>query len=159
MEASSMAASVSNWETLISIQLTSSWTYFHLIKMVSLLYGCLLVSFHPAITCHTGAAWMTGLTSSDDETRQYSLESSPFGQLLAMLSTSVVWRRSLMTDRLLRLLSLISLSLPDTSVVASLHQNQQLQQQQQQQRNYSEGVRMRDLERRELHSSLAAQMQ
>ena len=46
---------------------------------------------------------------SDEETRHMSLEASPFGQLLALLSSSVVRRSSILTDRLLRLLSLISL--------------------------------------------------
>ena len=66
----------------------------------------------------------------------------------------VVRRSSLLTDRLLRLLSLISLGLPDTSVASLTSAAQQ-----QQQRRHSEGVRMRDWERRELHSSLAAQLQ
>ena len=108
-----------------------------------------LARTHSSAASHGTASTTPG---ADDETRHYSLESSPFGQLLAMLSSSVVRRSSLLTDRLLRLLSLISLGLPDSSAVTSV-------QQQQQQRRHSEGVRMRDWERRELHSSLAAQLQ
>jgi len=44
-----------------------------------------------------------------------SFEASPFGQLIMMLSYPFIRRSSLLTDRLLRLLSLISLGIPDTS--------------------------------------------
>lgn len=133
-----------------------------------------LARTHSSATSHGASSSSTG---AEEETRHLSLESSPFGQLLALLSSSVVRRSSLLTDRLLRLLSLISLGifydkvqakqspkikeidlgLPDSSAVAS-----QQHQQQQQQRRHSEGVRMRDWERRELHASAmnpAAQQQ
>lgn len=50
-------------------------------------------------------------TTSPPETESLSLESSPFGQLLKMLSSPVVHRSPLLMDKLLRLLSLISISL------------------------------------------------
>uniref|UniRef100_A0A3P8ZUI9 E3 ubiquitin-protein ligase HUWE1 n=1 Tax=Esox lucius TaxID=8010 RepID=A0A3P8ZUI9_ESOLU len=47
------------------------------------------------------------------EGAQYSLEASPLGQLMNMLSHPVIRRSSLLTEKLLRLLSLISIALPD----------------------------------------------
>uniref|UniRef100_A0A674AEY3 E3 ubiquitin-protein ligase HUWE1 n=1 Tax=Salmo trutta TaxID=8032 RepID=A0A674AEY3_SALTR len=49
----------------------------------------------------------------DAEGAQYSLEASPLGQLMNMLSHPVIRRSSLLTEKLLRLLSLISIALPD----------------------------------------------
>ncbi|XP_067140217.1 E3 ubiquitin-protein ligase HUWE1 isoform X2 [Centruroides vittatus] len=49
----------------------------------------------------------------DDDTKYQSFEASPMAQLISMLSHPVVKRSSLLTDRLLRLLALISLALPD----------------------------------------------
>ncbi|TRY66469.1 hypothetical protein DNTS_005364 [Danionella cerebrum] len=52
----------------------------------------------------------------------FSLEASPLGQLMNMLSHPVIRRSSLLTEKLLRLLSLISIALPDnkaTEVPAS----------------------------------------
>lgn len=65
-----------------------------------------LARTHSSATTHGAASSSSG---AEEETRHLSLESSPFGQLLALLSSSVVRRSSLLTDRLLRLLSLISL--------------------------------------------------
>jgi E3 ubiquitin-protein ligase HUWE1 len=67
-----------------------------------------LARTHSGATTHGAASAATG---AEEEIRHISLESSPFGQLLALLSSSVVRRSSLLTDRLLRLLSLISLGL------------------------------------------------
>ncbi|KAK7044038.1 E3 ubiquitin-protein ligase huwe1, partial [Halocaridina rubra] len=53
--------------------------------------------------------------SNDEEQRVTSLESSALGQLIQQLAHPVVRRSSLLTDRLLRLLALISLGLPETS--------------------------------------------
>lgn len=47
------------------------------------------------------------------EGAQLSLEASPLGQLMNMLSHPVIRRSSLLTEKLLRLLSLISIALPD----------------------------------------------
>ncbi|MED6257408.1 E3 ubiquitin-protein ligase huwe1 [Ataeniobius toweri] len=47
------------------------------------------------------------------EGSQFSLETSPLGQLMNMLSHPVIRRSSLLTEKLLRLLSLISIALPD----------------------------------------------
>nr|DBA13759.1 TPA: hypothetical protein GDO54_017098 [Pyxicephalus adspersus] len=47
------------------------------------------------------------------ESLQCSLETSPLGQLMNMLSHPVIRRSSLLTEKLLRLLSLISIALPD----------------------------------------------
>lgn len=51
-------------------------------------------------------------TSEDSNTFQF--DTSPFGQLLSMLSSPVIRRSSILTDKLLRLLSLISVGQPDT---------------------------------------------
>ena len=50
----------------------------------------------------------------DEEQRVTTLEASPLGQLIQQLAHPVVRRSSLLTDRLLRLLALISLGLPET---------------------------------------------
>uniref|UniRef100_A0A7N8WS29 E3 ubiquitin-protein ligase HUWE1 n=1 Tax=Mastacembelus armatus TaxID=205130 RepID=A0A7N8WS29_9TELE len=51
--------------------------------------------------------------SAEAEGGQFSLETSPLGQLMNMLSHPVIRRSSLLTEKLLRLLSLISIALPD----------------------------------------------
>ncbi|XP_011943522.1 PREDICTED: E3 ubiquitin-protein ligase HUWE1 isoform X10 [Cercocebus atys] len=53
---------------------------------------------------------------SEGETSPYSLEASPLGQLMNMLSHPVIRRSSLLTEKLLRLLSLISIALPENKV-------------------------------------------
>ena len=50
---------------------------------------------------------------AEAEGAQFSLEASPLGQLMNMLSHPVIRRSSLLTEKLLRLLSLISIALPD----------------------------------------------
>ncbi|XP_011381734.1 E3 ubiquitin-protein ligase HUWE1 isoform X13 [Pteropus vampyrus] len=55
-------------------------------------------------------------TGSEGETSPYSLEASPLGQLMNMLSHPVIRRSSLLTEKLLRLLSLISIALPENKV-------------------------------------------
>ncbi|XP_033745348.1 E3 ubiquitin-protein ligase HUWE1-like isoform X3 [Pecten maximus] len=52
-------------------------------------------------------------SNTEGEANFYSFESSPLGQLMLMLSHPVVKRSQLLTDRLLRLLGLVSMSLPD----------------------------------------------
>lgn len=52
----------------------------------------------------------------DSEMGAYSLESSTFSQLLSMLSSNVINRSPQLTDKLLRLLSLITLGLPEMPV-------------------------------------------
>lgn len=54
-------------------------------------------------------------SSQGDTSAGASFESSPLGQLVAMLSHPVVKRSSVLTDRLLRLLALIALGLSDLS--------------------------------------------
>ncbi|XP_046529085.1 E3 ubiquitin-protein ligase HUWE1 isoform X6 [Equus quagga] len=54
--------------------------------------------------------------SGEGETSPYSLEASPLGQLMNMLSHPVIRRSSLLTEKLLRLLSLISIALPENKV-------------------------------------------
>ncbi len=49
----------------------------------------------------------------EDDVAVVTFETSPFGQLLSMLSSSVIRRSSVLTDKLLRLLSLISVGQPD----------------------------------------------
>ncbi|XP_061630934.1 E3 ubiquitin-protein ligase HUWE1 isoform X2 [Phyllopteryx taeniolatus] len=51
--------------------------------------------------------------NAETEGLQLSLETSPLGQLMNMLSHPVIRRSSLLTEKLLRLLSLISIALPD----------------------------------------------
>ncbi|XP_037101939.1 E3 ubiquitin-protein ligase HUWE1 isoform X8 [Syngnathus acus] len=51
--------------------------------------------------------------NAEAEGLQLSLETSPLGQLMNMLSHPVIRRSSLLTEKLLRLLSLISIALPD----------------------------------------------
>ncbi|XP_041093093.1 E3 ubiquitin-protein ligase HUWE1-like [Polyodon spathula] len=51
--------------------------------------------------------------AGESEGPQCSLEASPLGQLMNMLSHPVIRRSSLLTERLLRLLSLVSIALPD----------------------------------------------
>lgn len=51
----------------------------------------------------------------DAETEISSFDTSPLGQLMGMLSHPVVRRSQLLTDRLLRLLGLVSIGLPDVS--------------------------------------------
>jgi len=53
------------------------------------------------------------IKSEDDEAGNSALSFSAFGQLLSMLASPVIKRSSLLTDKLLRLLSLISLGQPD----------------------------------------------
>ncbi|XP_073669096.1 E3 ubiquitin-protein ligase HUWE1 isoform X4 [Paramisgurnus dabryanus] len=60
--------------------------------------------------------------AGETEGALFSLEASPLGQLMNMLSHPVIRRSSLLTEKLLRLLSLISIALPDnkaTEVPAS----------------------------------------
>uniref|UniRef100_A0A8C5R785 HECT-type E3 ubiquitin transferase n=1 Tax=Leptobrachium leishanense TaxID=445787 RepID=A0A8C5R785_9ANUR len=52
-------------------------------------------------------------SGAEGESSQGSLEASPLGQLMNMLSHPVIRRSSLLTEKLLRLLSLISIALPD----------------------------------------------
>jgi E3 ubiquitin-protein ligase HUWE1 len=53
--------------------------------------------------------------SDDDDGAATTFDTSPFGQLLTMLSSHVVRRSSVLTDKLLRLLSYISLGQPESS--------------------------------------------
>lgn len=53
--------------------------------------------------------------NNEEEQKITSLEASALGQLIQQLAHPVVRRSSLLTDRLLRLLALISLGLPETS--------------------------------------------
>ncbi|KAK2707710.1 E3 ubiquitin-protein ligase HUWE1-like [Artemia franciscana] len=69
-----------------------------------------------------------------------TFETSPFGQLFSMLSMPVVKRSALLTDRMLKALSLVSLGLPGSIAPSSRRQ---------------EG-RMRDWERREIQKQEAA---
>ncbi|CAG5120620.1 unnamed protein product, partial [Candidula unifasciata] len=55
------------------------------------------------------------ISASELETLATDYASSPLGQLMSMLNHPVVRRSQLLTDRLLRLLGLVSVSLPDSS--------------------------------------------
>ena len=61
----------------------------------------------------SSAAEAAASGESDDDSGALSFEHSPFGQLLGMLASPVIRRNSVLTDKLLRLLSLISLGQPD----------------------------------------------
>ena len=67
--------------------------------------------------------------NSDDDSGALSFEHSPFGQLLGMLASPVIRRNSVLTDKLLRLLSLISLGQPDILKNKKLQPEEQQQQQ------------------------------
>ncbi|XP_078678082.1 E3 ubiquitin-protein ligase HUWE1-like isoform X6 [Branchiostoma floridae x Branchiostoma belcheri] len=54
-----------------------------------------------------------GTSTSDGEQGGESLETSPLGLLLQMLAHPVIRRSSVLTDKLLRLLSLVSIALPE----------------------------------------------
>lgn len=49
-----------------------------------------------------------------------SFSESPFGQLISMLSFNIILKSTLLTDKLLRLLSFISIGLPDAVQIATL---------------------------------------
>ncbi|XP_068104390.1 E3 ubiquitin-protein ligase HUWE1 isoform X4 [Hyperolius riggenbachi] len=59
-------------------------------------------------------------SGGEAESLQCSLEASPLGQLMNMLSHPVIRRSSLLTEKLLRLLSLISIALPDNKLPDSV---------------------------------------
>ena len=61
----------------------------------------------------------TPLGLPESEGTQNSLETSPLGQLLNMLANSVIRRSPLLTEKLLRLLSLVSIALPDSGKATS----------------------------------------
>lgn len=61
---------------------------------------------------HSGS-FGSALSSDDDESKTPGFETSPLAQLIGLLDHQVVRRSSALTDRLLRLLALISLSLPE----------------------------------------------
>ena len=54
-------------------------------------------------------------TGTEAELQSTDYASSALGQLMSMLRQPVVRRSQMLTDRLLRLLGLISVSLPDTT--------------------------------------------
>lgn len=61
---------------------------------------------------HSGS-FGSALSSDDDEPKTLAFETSPLAQLIGLLAHQAVRRSSALTDRLLRLLALISLSLPE----------------------------------------------
>lgn len=61
--------------------------------------------------------------ATEDESRVYGFESSPLAQLIGLLAHPVVLRSSVLTDRLLRLLALISLALPEPKSNAKMKTN------------------------------------
>merc|ERR1719481_1015428 len=85
--------SVEFWETLLKLD-RESW---------SSKKGKSVVRSHSSVS----------IKSDEDELGNSSIAFSAFGQLLSMLASPVIKRSSLLTDKLLRLLSLISLGQPD----------------------------------------------
>ena len=68
---------------------------------------------HVAIHSASRSHFSVSIESEDNESGSSALSFSAFGQLLSMLASPVIKRSSLLTDKLLRLLSLISLGQPD----------------------------------------------
>ena len=81
------------WETLLKLDLQSSSRK-----------GKSVVRSHSNVS---------SFKTDDDDSSVVPFDMSPFGQLLSMLASPVVRRSSLLTDKLLRLLSLISVGQPD----------------------------------------------
>ena len=68
----------------------------------------------------SGASDAASGANTEDDQGQISFENTPFGQLLGMLSSPVIRRNSVLTDKLLRLLSLISIvQQPDIMAAAA----------------------------------------
>ncbi|XP_061178702.1 E3 ubiquitin-protein ligase HUWE1-like [Saccostrea echinata] len=59
-------------------------------------------------------------SNTDGETNFFNYDTAPLGQLMFMLSHPVIKRSQLLTDRLLRLLGLVSLALPDVKLSSSI---------------------------------------
>lgn len=105
-------ASVDFWDTLLKLDQLSS----------SNKKGKSVARSHSSV----GSLKASAEADGDEDASLVNFENSPFGILLGMLSSPVIRRNSVLTDKLLRLLSLISLGQPDilkkkltTSVVAS----------------------------------------
>ncbi|XP_068082120.1 E3 ubiquitin-protein ligase HUWE1 [Anabrus simplex] len=64
----------------------------------------------------------------DEEIRSSSFESSAFGQLVTMLASPVVKKSCMLTDKLLRLLSLISVGLPEMDPYVRTAENKKSEQ-------------------------------
>lgn len=63
---------------------------------------------------HSGNSFASAICNTvDDESKPFVFEASPLAQLIGLLAHPVVRRSSVLTDRLLRLLALISLALPE----------------------------------------------
>ena len=62
---------------------------------------------------HSSVSSLKEASEAETEAIDLNFENSPFGHLLGMLSSPVIRRNSVLTDKLLRLLSLISLGQPD----------------------------------------------
>ncbi|XP_076304373.1 LOW QUALITY PROTEIN: HECT, UBA and WWE domain containing E3 ubiquitin protein ligase 1 [Tachypleus tridentatus] len=71
---------------------------------------------------HSGNSNSQATSLSEEEAKYQNLETSAVAQLISMLCHPVVKRSSLLTDKLLRLLALISLALPDQET--QTYQNQ-----------------------------------
>ncbi len=96
--ASKTAKSIDFWDTLLKLDQQSS----------SSKKGKSVARSHSSAGSLKSAA-----EELSDEAATASFEHSPFGQLLCMLACPVIRRNSVLTDKLLRLLSLISLGQPE----------------------------------------------
>ena len=85
------------WDTLMRLDVQSSSKKGKSLARSSSSASSLRTSFGDPQPC-----------SEEDLTKLQAFETSPFGQLLSMLSCPVIRRSSVLTDKLLRLLSLIS---------------------------------------------------
>ena len=110
---SSTEVSTDFWDTLLRLDIQSSSKK-----------GKGLARSHSSVSSLKGSLSETG--GEEDSTNMHAFEASPFGQLLSMLSCPVIRRSSVLTDKLLRLLSLISVgqSLEQRSEAAMLSNNQ-----------------------------------
>lgn len=86
-------------------------------------FGALLVKLDDTNVSRKGKNSVKSVSISvgnEGETSLYSLEASPLRQLMSMLSHPVIPRSSLLTKKLLRLLSLISILLPENKAPETL---------------------------------------
>ncbi|XP_078340185.1 E3 ubiquitin-protein ligase HUWE1-like isoform X5 [Crassostrea virginica] len=79
----------------------------------------LLIKLDSLNTNKKGKSVQKTASNAEGEANFFSYDSSPLGQLMFMLSHPVIRRSQLLTDRLLRLLGLVSLALPDVTRNAS----------------------------------------
>lgn len=78
---------------------------------------------------HSGSFGSSTSNTCDEESKINGFEASPLAQLIGLLAHPVVKRSSVLTDRLLRLLALVSLALPEPKSNLKSKSNSDLSQQ------------------------------